>query len=558
MKLRTHRLSRLAGFVPAGLAAALAVTGAGADTIVQEGSLEGYEGLHVYDIALERFNTLGGSRQLNWVQIEAQTSLIGGGTTTGEGGPVSIYVELSADYDLDGDLLVSTEAIIDAVIPNTFPNQSFTLFDSDSDEMLVDDPAALEDWVGSGEIVMTATVGFTVDMTPPDVLEFSAGGSVTYTITYDYDEIPSTPPTYSVTLIDLFEGDFANTATGINNQGQVVGYSNAPGGNHSWRWANGVLEDIGAIGGVVMRAQDINEQGHVAGYGNDGDLDWVGWTWNGSELVTVPTFGGPGSRLWAINDLGQAVGDAQLPDGVWNALLWDGGVATNLGTLGGANSQAYEMNDSGQVVGFATRPDISARAVIWHDGGITELEHPEAYPDSVAYDINDSGLAVGTAHVGQAEVVPAMWQDTALTLLPPIPGEQTVSFAWAVNEPGQIVGWSKPSFFETVPTTWIEGQVYDLNDLIEPGSGVEMTQAWDINDEGVIVGVGFHEDTLRAMVLTPMTLDPADLNGDGTVDGADLGLLLGNWGPCDGCPADLNGDGTVDGADLGILLGAWG
>lgn len=50
---------------------------------------------------------------------------------------------------------------------------------------------------------------------------------------------------------------------------------------------------------------------------------------------------------------------------------------------------------------------------------------------------------------------------------------------------------------------------------------------------------------------------PGDLDGDGSVGGADLGLLLGSWGPCGGCPADLDGNGTVDGADLGALLGAW-
>jgi hypothetical protein len=48
---------------------------------------------------------------------------------------------------------------------------------------------------------------------------------------------------------------------------------------------------------------------------------------------------------------------------------------------------------------------------------------------------------------------------------------------------------------------------------------------------------------------------PADLNPDGVVDGADLGILLGAWGTPGG---DLNGDGTTDGADLGILLGSWG
>jgi len=53
---------------------------------------------------------------------------------------------------------------------------------------------------------------------------------------------------------------------------------------------------------------------------------------------------------------------------------------------------------------------------------------------------------------------------------------------------------------------------------------------------------------------------PGDLNLDGEVNGADLGLLLGAWGACPGtpCPGDLNLDGEVNGADLGLLLGAWG
>jgi len=48
-----------------------------------------------------------------------------------------------------------------------------------------------------------------------------------------------------------------------------------------------------------------------------------------------------------------------------------------------------------------------------------------------------------------------------------------------------------------------------------------------------------------------------DLNGDGQVNGADLGMLLAQWGPCAGCSADLNGDGVVNGVDLGALLANW-
>jgi WD40 repeat protein len=53
-----------------------------------------------------------------------------------------------------------------------------------------------------------------------------------------------------------------------------------------------------------------------------------------------------------------------------------------------------------------------------------------------------------------------------------------------------------------------------------------------------------------------------DVNNDGTVDTADLLLLLAAWGECPGggdpCPADFNGDGFVDTADLLLLLGNWG
>ncbi len=47
-----------------------------------------------------------------------------------------------------------------------------------------------------------------------------------------------------------------------------------------------------------------------------------------------------------------------------------------------------------------------------------------------------------------------------------------------------------------------------------------------------------------------------DLNNDGVVDGADLGIMLNNWAGSG--LGDLTGDGIVDGADLGLLLSNWG
>jgi hypothetical protein len=48
---------------------------------------------------------------------------------------------------------------------------------------------------------------------------------------------------------------------------------------------------------------------------------------------------------------------------------------------------------------------------------------------------------------------------------------------------------------------------------------------------------------------------PADLDGNGEVNGADFGLLAAGWGTP---AADINGDGTTNGADVGVLVAAWG
>ena len=119
----------------------------------------------------------------------------------------------------------------------------------------------------------------------------------------------------------------------------------------------------------------------------------------------------------------------------------------------------------------------------------------------------------------------------------PVTGELS-GYGW-----GENVGWIN---FGTTPTIGADGARLDLGAQRFRGYGWGENIGWiNLDDNTVFVSLGG---------------EPADLNGDGVVDGADLGLLLGAWGPCPpgGCPADLNGDGVVDGADLGLLLGAWG
>jgi len=62
-----------------------------------------------------------------------------------------------------------------------------------------------------------------------------------------------------------------------------------------------------------------------------------------------------------------------------------------------------------------------------------------------------------------------------------------------------------------------------------------------------------------SMTCTPSAPPcPADVDGNGAVDGGDLAIVLGSWGTCAGCAADVDGNGTVDGGDLATVLGSWG
>ena len=99
---------------------------------------------------------------------------------------------------------------------------------------------------------------------------------------------------------------------------------------------------------------------------------------------------------------------------------------------------------------------------------------------------------------------------------------------------------------------WVD-KTFRLNDFGTPTAQVRFR--WVARDlTGAVVEAAL--DDFRILGVGCAVANPADLNGDGIVNGADLGILLANWGTAG--PGDLNGDGSVTGADLGILLGSWG
>jgi len=123
---------------------------------------------------------------------------------------------------------------------------------------------------------------------------------------------------------------------------------------------------------------------------------------------------------------------------------------------------------------------------------------------------------------------------------------------------------------ETLPSGW-GGTGAEDPDTFEPilPPGVTFAQVLSGVDASVFTTLqpgfffGFTDFDLRLdnISIARNGGEPSpDLDGNGTVDGADLAVLLSAWGSCakkGPCPADLDGDGSVDGADLAILLAAW-
>jgi probable HAF family extracellular repeat protein len=139
-------------------------------------------------------------------------------------------------------------------------------------------------------------------------------------------------------------------------------------------WRDGQMQDLGTLGGTLccQGAVVANSRGQVASDSTlAGDLQSHPFLWDRGRLIDLGTLGGDNGGVHNLNDNGDVVGYADLPGSqTHDAFLWRHGVMTDLGSLGGT-SAANAVNSQGQVVGHARidqTPD-SIRAFLWENGG---------------------------------------------------------------------------------------------------------------------------------------------------------------------------------------------
>jgi probable HAF family extracellular repeat protein len=170
------------------------------------------------------------------------------------------------------------------------------------------------------------------------------------------------------------------------------------------------------LGGSYSEAYGINDAGQVVGYSETASGETHAFVAENGVMTDLGTLGGAYSYANGINNAGQVVGGASIASGDFHAFLWKNGEMTDLGTLGGSFSEAYGVNDTAQVVGWSDTASGELRAFLWENGVMADLNSlldpadAAVWTLTIAYAINDAGQIVGTGLFGD--------QDRAFLLTP--------------------------------------------------------------------------------------------------------------------------------------------
>ena len=174
-------------------------------------------------------------------------------------------------------------------------------------------------------------------------------------------------------------------------------------------WDNGVMIDLGNLGGTMSFAQCANNRGEVIGSSNlPGDQVSHAFLWRNGHMTDLGTLGGDISDTVWINDAGVIAGTADLATpGIHDAVRWKDGQILDLGTVDGdACSRARAINAAGVIVGGSSDCANFVHAFVWKEGGpmldLNKLIPPGSGLQLLsAFNINSRGeILVKTAPVG--------------------------------------------------------------------------------------------------------------------------------------------------------------
>ncbi len=312
---------------------------------------------------------------------------------------------------------------------------------------------------------------------------------------------------YAITGLDFLPSD-------INDSAQVVG--------QNYLWQNGNVIDLNTLAGANnsnLFATSINNNGAIVGGGltvnasttTQQTIPSQAFISDGNTISDLPRnyfcdFSCPPITAEDINDSGTVVLDyagrlglIQQSDGTTTQVL-----STRL-------LFNIAINNQDQVVGTGVFSGSGIKATSFPRRGFTpattetESVFFSRFTTS-ANDVDDLGNIVGSSQPSlSSPVIATLWEQGTGNL----PGVSlgtlggTNSEAFGINNSQQIVGFSTLSDSSTRHAfLWEEGSLIDLNSLVDPGIGWELTSAFEINNGGDIIGVGNFNGEQRGFIAT--------------------------------------------------------
>jgi hypothetical protein len=364
-------------------------------------------------------------------------------------------------------------------------------------------------------------------------------------------------PTFVPDEIGVVERGFSNGGVAVGDGFVAIGCPGTGGGVDVYRAVNGAWffettlaapdgRQVGlavAASGTWIASRTVDATSVVV-------FNRVGSSWSVEQVIDTPSFAGTQSRrnTLALDGDTLAVGEPNATNGV---------------NLEAGRVDVYRRSSGG----WAVEAQL--------------LQTPQTTNGRVGRFVSLSGdrLAVGTSKswVSTFERTGSTWTEGAVVPATVLPLAAAVSGATVA-----VVGSFPLNAWEPgVGGTWVETLnaqqasrvamsadriVYSGTSLVRTmertGGQWRMGNAYPVTqdivslaDSGALM-VALHATGFSVIGELPASTCDADLTGDGLVNGADLGLLLGAWELT--ALGDLNGDGITNGADLGLMLTAFG
>jgi hypothetical protein len=326
-------------------------------------------------------------------------------------------------------------------------------------------------------------------------------------------------------------------AADVNDSGTVVGWWSGPpvasepgteSRGYLWTRAAGIRPIIADPATVAQfpwfnglnhptTTLRINSQGHVAGTACDAPLACGGTPTQGAVwradigltlLASFPPIAGllHGSAATGINSVGEIVGICG--GGGYNTAgpcIWRAETGVQPSPLPGFEPDAFftrgggarDVNEAGVVVGFChgdgcvIAPDYHQSAFLWsRSGGFVPLPRLPGSGAGEARAINDFGVVVGfSTFVGQDGTITfRVFRWSAAGGIEDLNAPDGVPEQLDINNAGDIVATISPFSGGRVPYLYRDGVWTNLNDLLPPGSSLQLEFVMAINNRGWMVG----------------------------------------------------------------------